>query len=348
MRAAARNALVATALLLVAATACGGGGSATAGSRGGPATVRLGYFPNVTHAAALLGIDRGIFASALGADRLETKPFNAGPEAVEALFAGAVDATYIGPNPAVNAFAKSGGKGVRVIAGATSGGAALVVQPAIAGPADLKGRTIASPQLGNTQDVALRAWLATHGLRTTTSGGGDVKVAPQANADTLTEFQAGRIAGAWVPEPWATRLVQEGAGKVLVDERDLWPGGRFVTTHLLVRTEFLRDHPETVRRLLTGHVQATELLNRDPAEGRRVVNQAIEKLTGKRLADQVIEGAWPNLTFTVDPIAPSLDKSAKDAQQLGLLEPVELADLYDLRLLNEVLAAAGAKEVPGL
>ena len=156
------------------------------------------------------------------------------------MFADAIDITFIGPNPAINAYAKSNGEAVRVISGSTSGGAFLVVRPDINTAQDLKGKKIATPSLGNTQDVALRAWLKSNGLATDTAGGGDVSVVPQENAQTLETFIAGTIDGAWVPEPWATRLIQDGGAKVLVDERDLWPDGKYVTTHLLVATKFLR------------------------------------------------------------------------------------------------------------
>ena len=304
--------------------ACGGGGEAA----DGPVTVRLGYFPNVTHATALVGVEQGIFEKALGPDKLDLHTFNAGPAAVEALFSGALDATYIGPNPAINAFVKSKGEAVRIVAGATSRGAALVVQPDITTAANLKGRKVASPQLGGTQDVALRHWLREQGV--------EASVVPQENAQTLETFRSKAIAGAWVPEPWATRLVQEGGGTVLVDESTLWPGGDFVTTHLIVRTEFLRKHPETVKRLLQGHVEADAFVNDNPAEAQRLANRGIEKITGKRLADAVITAAWKNLRFTNDPIASSLQVSADHAHEVGLLDEVDLDGIYDLTLLKEV------------
>lgn len=346
--------LLVAALALVVA-ACGGdddsastSGSSTAAASAKPVTVRLGVFPNVTHATGLVGIGEGIFEKALGDDTLDVSYFNAGPEASEALLSGAIDATYIGPNPAINAFAKSNGKAIRIIAGATSGGAFLVTKPTITKPADLQGKKLATPQLGNTQDVALRAWLKKNDLSTDTSGGGDVSITPQANADTLTAFKSGDIDGAWVPEPWATRLVQEGGGKVLVDERDLWPNGAYVTTHLIVRTDFLEKHPDAVKRLLEGDVEANQALNDDPVAAKKVVNEQIQQATGKPLAPDVLDAAWKNLTFTVDPIASSLQKSAEDATALGLLDAVELDGIYDLDLLNEVLRANGDKEVRGL
>jgi NitT/TauT family transport system substrate-binding protein len=337
--------------LALFAAACGGGSSpkAATGPTGteAPTTVRLGYFPNVTHATALVGLESGIFKTALGADTLETKTFNAGPAAIEALFSGALDATYVGPNPAINAHVQSGGEAIRIISGATSGGALLVVKSSINGPADLKGKKIASPQRGGTQDVALRYWLKDNNLKADLEGGGDVSIVPQENAQTLETFRSGAIDGAWVPEPWATRLVQEGGGKVLVDERTLWPGGQFVTTHLVVRTKFLKDHPDAVRRLVEGQVQANDLVNSNPAEAQRLVNQSITNLTGKGMTQSVLEASWKNLQFTNDPIAPSLTVSADHAFEVGLLEKVSLKGIYDLSILNQVLKTANQPEVKG-
>src|SRR5262245_38571412 len=308
----------------------------------GPAVVRLGYFANVTHAPALVGLDQGFFAAELGTGAsLETRTFNAGPEAVEALFSEALDLSYIGPNPAINAYAQSGGEAIRIVAGATSGGAALVVAPSITQPADLAGKKLATPQLGNTQDVALRAWLKAQNLSASLEGGGDVSVLPQANAQALETFRAGEIQGAWVPEPWATRLVLEGGGHVLVDERSLWPEGKFVTTHLVVRTKFLESHPDLVAAVLRAHVRAVDFANAEPKKAREIVNAGITKLVGKGLPGAVIEQAFGNLTFTVDPLAGSLRKSAEDATAVGLLEPAKLDGIYELGPLNQILAAVG-------
>jgi NitT/TauT family transport system substrate-binding protein len=341
-------ALAAPAACAAAAAAgdAGPGAPAAGSARRAPATVvRLGLFPNVTHAPALIGVAEGLFAGALAPHRLEVHSFNAGPEAIEAIFSGALDAAYIGPSPAINAYAKSKGEAVRVVAGSTSGGAAFVVAPSIDSAGDLRGRTVASPQLGNTQDVALRAWLKDHGLATTTSGGGDVKVVPQANADILNAFKARRIAGAWVPEPWSTRLVQEAGGKVLVDERDEWPAGRFVTTHLVVRPAFAEKHPDALRRLLRGHVAAVERLASGSAETKSAINEQLAALTGKPLSPAVLDAAWANLEFTVDPIASSLRATARRAEELRLLEPVDLHGIYDLGPLNAVLEAVGKEEI---
>ncbi|MEY2424776.1 MAG: sulfonate transport system substrate-binding protein [Actinomycetota bacterium] len=345
--------LLAALLIVVSLGACGSDdnkkeASTATTSSAAPVTVRLGYFPNITHATALVGVKKGIYAEKLGNDKLETQTFNAGPLAVEALFANAIDATYIGPNPAINAFAQSNGDAIRIIAGATSGGAALVVKPEINSAADLKGKTVATPQVGNTQDVAWRFWLKEKGLTTDTTGGGDVKTLAQENGLTLQTFQTGDIQGAWVPEPWVTRLVQEGGGKILVDEKDLWKGGDFVTTHLIVRTKFLEEHPATVKRLLQGHIAATKYVNANTADAQAVANAEIERITTKKLADGVITTAWKSLRFTNDPIAASLKLSATHAQAVDLLDPLNLRGIYDLTLLNELLSGAGEGTVKGL
>lgn len=342
-------------LLALVAAACGGSdesdtreGEGSGETSSEPVTLRLGVFPNVTHAPGLVGIQNGIFKKHLAANvTLEVKYFNAGPEAIEALFGDALDVTSIGPNPAINAFAQSKGEAVRIIAGSTSGGAALVVRPDIATVADLKGKKVATPQLGNTQDVAARAYLKTKGLTTNTSGGGDVSIVPQANADTLTAFRANQVAGAWLPEPWVTRLVQEGGGKVLVDERTLWPGGDFVTTHVIARTKFLEDHPDVIEQFLAGHLEALASMAADGAGARKAVNAQIAAATQKPLPDAVIDASWKNLKFTADPIASSLEKSKDDAVAVGLLKAVDLDGICDLSILNKLLVAAGEKKVQG-
>ena len=353
-----RRSLVLTTLVAgLAAAACGsstsappaattGTGDGAAASTGQPVTLRLGYFPNVTHAPAIVGIEQGLFAKELGRNvTLKTALFNAGPEAVEALNADSIDATFIGPNPAINLWAKSKGQAIKIVAGSTSAGASLVVKPEIASAADLRGKKVASPQLGGTQDVALRSWLQAAGLKTDKSGGGDVAVVPQANADTLAAFKTGDIAGAWVPEPWATRLVQEGGGKVLVDEKTLWPNGRFVTTHLIVAQKFLKDHPDTVGKLIAGLADSIESITKDPAAAQKSTNVGIDKATGRPLADKVIAASWADLEFTLDPISSSLKKSAADAQAVGLLDAVDLEGIYDLTYLNTVLSAKGQPSV---
>jgi NitT/TauT family transport system substrate-binding protein len=320
--------------------------SPAAGNDGSTVQLRLGYFPNVTHATAIVGVEQGIFAQKLGSGvTLTTQTFNAGGDVIEAIFNGGLDASYVGPNPAINAWAQSEGSAIRIVSGATSGGAFLVVKPDITNPAQLAGTTLASPQLGNTQDVALRAWLKEQGYQTDLEGGGDVSVTPMANADILTAFSSGDMDGAWVPEPWATRMIEEGGGRILVDERDLWPDGEFVTTHLVVATEFLEAHPDVVKRLLEGQVAANAFVNDNPAAAQEAVGSAIGALTGSELDPAILAASWENLTFTNDPIASSLAESAAHAEDVGLLEPVDLDGIYDLSLLNAVLSAQGLAEV---
>ena len=323
----------------VALTACGGTSNAdSSGEAGGPADeLRLGYFANVTHAAALIGVNEGLFADELGDTELTTQVFNAGPDEVEALFAGAIDAAYIGPSPTINAYGQSDGDAIRIIAGAASGGAQLVVRKGIDTPADLEGTTLASPQLGNTQDVALRTWLTDEGLENSVEGGGDVTVAPTANADVLNLFQSGELDGAWLPEPFASRLVLEGGGHVLVNEKDLWPDGEFVTTHLIVRTEFLEQHPDTVAALLRGHVAAVQLAADDADAAKTAVNAGLEAAGGKPLGAEVLDRAWTELTVTYDPISAGLKQSAENGVTAGTSEETDLDGIYDLRPLNAIL-----------
>jgi NitT/TauT family transport system substrate-binding protein len=349
-----RRGITAAALapLLLAVAACGGADAATGDDpedgqdAGAAAELRLGYFANVTHAAALIGVEQGFLAEELGDTELTTQVFNAGPDVVEAVFAGALDASYIGPSPTINAYGQSDGDAVRIIAGAASGGAQLVVREGIDSPEDLRGTTLATPQLGNTQDVALRTWLAEEGLESSIEGGGDVTVAPTPNADTLNLFRNGDLDGAWLPEPWASRLVLEAGAEVLVDERDLWPDGAFTTTHLIVRTEFLEEHPETVEALLRGHVAAVEFAGADADAAQESVNAGLEAAGSEALSEEVIDRAWEGLTVTYDPIPAALEESAKDGVDAGTSESlVDLAGIYDLRLLNTVLSEADLEPV---
>lgn len=347
-------------VLALVAAACGGSGSESGDSTipegsttagGGnedlptAETVRLGYFPNVTHAPAIVGVVEGLFADELGDTELQLATFNAGTEAIEAMFADSLDITFIGPNPAINGFTQSQGQALRIVSGTTSGGAFLVVNPEITSPDQLQDTTLASPSLGNTQDVALRAWLAEQGYETNLEGGGDVSIVPQSNSQILETFIAGEIDGAWVPEPWATRMILEGGGTILVDEADLWPDGRFVTTHLIVDTEFLEEFPGTVEAILSGLLASLDLIADDPATAQAAVNGDIEAITGSGIAPEVLEASWENLEFTYDPISSSLQESAEDAVTAGLLEPIDLEGIYDLTLLNELLAEEGLDQV---
>ena len=311
-----------------------------AGTLPAQTTVRTGYFPNITHAQALVGRANGAFEHALGNNaKVEWKTFNAGPSAIEALFAGAVDLVYVGPNPAINGYIRSQGAALRIVAGAASGGTALVVRTAanIHQASDFHGKKVASPQLGNTQDVALRAWLLQNNLKTTDKGG-DVQVIPLANPDQLTLFQKGQVDASWAPEPWATRLIQEGGAQLFLDERSLWPGGRFVITEIVVRTEFLQQHPDLVKAWLAAHVELTEWIRKNTAQAKTILNQQIAKDTGRALPDKVINEAFGRVDVTYDPIRSSLLTSAERAYQTGFLrEKPDLSNLYALDLLNQVL-----------
>ncbi len=345
-------------VVLGSMAACSSGDSSNASASGEPAaseikTVRLGFFPNLTHAPALVGLQEGLFKDAVKPLGITVTPtaFNAGPDAVTALFGNSLDIAYIGPNPTISAYTQSKGEAVTVIAGVASGGAALVVNPDIKSAADLKGKALATPQLGNTQDVALRYWLKQQGLTTTVEGGGDVSIKPQANADGLTAYGADQIQGAWVPEPWVSEYVAKGA-KVLVNEKDLWPDGKFVTTNLLVRSQFLQEHPDVVQAVLDAHVQALEVIANDPKQAKSDANAALQSLTGSQLDPAILDSAWKQVDFTADPLPATLVGSAQHATDVGLLDQAEIdaagglpGTLYDLTFINKSLANAGLDEV---
>lgn len=340
--------LLAAALVAIAALAgCSRAAEtpqAPQGATGAAAELRLGFFPNITHAPALIGDAKGLFAQELGATKLTTQQFNAGGEAVAALLGGSLDATFIGSSPAINAFAKSNGQAVRLIAGSTSGGAQLVTTPDITTPDQLKGKIVATPQAGNTQDVALKKWLKEHNLAI---GEGPDKVTVQNldNPRTLDLYRNGQIAGGWLPEPWSSRLVDAGA-KVLVDEKSLWPGGQFPTTVLIVRTDYLQQHPETVEALLRGEQKAIDLATSDPAGARTIANDAIKKFTGSSLSPAVLDRAFTGLSFSIDPLAATFPQLSKDSVTAGV-QPTEvsLIGFVDLTALNKVRQAAGQPAV---
>lgn len=312
-------------------------------------TIRVGAFPNITHSQAMVGKANGAFEKAMGPNvKIEWKSFNAGPSAIEALFAGAIDMTYIGPNPTITGYTRSNGEALRVIAGAASGGAALVVRndSGIQSAADFHKKKVASPQLGNTQDVALRSWLRANGLKTTDKGG-DVQVIPLANPDQLTLFVKKELDAAWAPEPWATRLIREGDGRLFLDERTLWPNGQFVCANLIVSSKFLKEHPDLVKNWLRAHVELTDWINAHQADAKKILNAQIQKETGKALPDAVLEEAFGRLQVTYDPLRSSLLTSAKAAFDAGFLgrQMPDLSSLYDLSLLNQVLSEKGKKAI---
>jgi NitT/TauT family transport system substrate-binding protein len=311
-------------------------------------TLKIGYFPNINHAQAVIGLNNGDFQKILGNNtKVETIVFNAGPSAVEALLANRIDATYIGPNPTINGYVASGDKDIRVISGVSSGGASFVVRndAGIQSVKDLGGKKFASPELGNTQDVSLRKYLVNNGYKTAENGG-NVTVVPVANADILTLFLKKEIDGAWVPEPWATRLVNEANGKIFVDERDLWPPqGKFVTANIIVRTDYLNQNPDVIKKLLEAHVNETLWINQNKEKAINDFNIELKKLTGKTIANNVLSNALTKLEFTYDPLKVSLFKDANDAYDLGLLakgkSKPDLSNIYDLTILNKVLEEKG-------
>ncbi len=307
-----------------------------------PSELRFGYFPNFTHAVGIVALEKGYLAQRLGKNvKITPVIFNAGPAAIEGLFGNAVDVTLIGPNPTITGFTKSAGAALKVIAGGASGGAGLVVRAGITSVKDLKGKTIASPQLGNTQDVALRYFLKTQGLSTTTEGGGDVQITPQDNAVALAGFIAGKLDGAWVPEPWVSRMVAEGGGKELVNEKSLWKSGKFIVTNTVASTTFLQKYPDAISAIVNAELDATAFITAHPAEAKALVNAHIKSIAGKSLDPKYLDSAWGQVDFTIDPLPSTLLESAAHAHSVGLLDSVKLKGLYDLKALNAALVSRG-------
>jgi NitT/TauT family transport system substrate-binding protein len=299
--------------------------------------LRLGYFPNLTHAQALYARATGAFDK-LGV-HVKWTAFNAGPTAIESLFTDTVDATFIGPSPTINGFMKSQGEKFVVVAGSACGGSGLVVRKdsGIANEKDFNGKVIATPQLGNTQDVAARVWFAQKGYRLRERGG-TVSLVPLSNADQLTMFKKKQIDGAWTVEPWLSRLEVEGGGSLFLEEKSLWPGRRYVTTHLVVNKAYLADNAALMRSLLGALVEITATINSNKLAVIPILNDQIRHETGKPLKEEVIRKAMGRVEFTWDPICPSLKKSAEAAHAIGLIraEPA-LHGIYSLGLLNDVL-----------
>jgi len=318
------------------------GAAAPAAPAGPAAELRLGYFPNVTHAAAIIGVDKGFIAGELGSTKLTTQQFNAGGDAVNALLGGSLDASFVGSGPAINAFSKSDGKAIRIVAGATDGGAQLVVRPTITSPDQLKGKVLAVPQVGNTQDIALRKWLKEINQA---DGNDKTIVAALDNPRTLDSYKQGAVDGGWLPEPWASRLVDAGA-KLLLDEKTRWPGGHFPTTVLVVRTDYLNQHPETVRGLLRGELKAIDYINNNSNEAKGLVNDGVQKLTGKNLTPPVLDRAWADISVSIDPQASVFAQLSKDSVTAGVTEQeTDVHGLFDLTPLNTELQAAGKPAV---
>ncbi|MFF3648854.1 aliphatic sulfonate ABC transporter substrate-binding protein [Streptomyces sp. NPDC002181] len=308
--------------------------------------VRIGYFPNLTHATALVGIQEGLIAKELGATAIKPQTFNAGPSEIEALNGGSLDIGFIGPSPAINGYVKSKSSNLRIISGSASGGVKLVVNPdKIKTLDDLKGKKIATPQKGNTQDVAFLNWIAEKGWKVDPeSGKGDVSVVRTDNKVTPDAFKQGSIDGAWVPEPTASKLVSDGAS-VLLDETDLWPDKKFVITNVIVSQKFLKEHPDVVEAVLAGTVKTNEWINANPDKAKTSANAALKALSGKELEPAVIDPAWKSILVTDDPLASTLKTESDWAVKAKLIEQPDLTGIYDLTLLNKVLKAAGKPEV---
>src|SRR5918996_552193 len=326
-------------------------------------TLRIGYFPNLNHAQAVIGLQQdGDFQKTLNANssdtnkgvRIESYVFNAGPSAIEALFGGQIDVAYVGPNPAINGYLASSGQGLKIISGAASGGASFVVRndSGINSVDDLGGKKFASPQLGNTQDVALRKYLSDNGFETIQHGG-NVTIVPVAPSDILTLILKKDIDGAWVPEPWATRLVKEANSKIFVDERELWPpGGKFVTANIIARTDYLNENPDIIERLLMAHIDKTIWINENKEQQAiAAFNGALKKITGKTIPDDEIRDALTRLEFTYDPIKESLLRMADNAYELGYLgngrSELDLSNIFDLTILNDILDERGDRRIKG-
>ncbi|MFJ6634902.1 aliphatic sulfonate ABC transporter substrate-binding protein [Streptomyces sp. NPDC091376] len=356
--AALRRSLAAAAalpLLAVTLTACGYGSEAkddqrtqvaAEGKKLSASSVRIGYFPNLTHATALVGIQEGLIQKELGGTQIEPQTFNAGPSEIEALNGGSLDIGFIGPSPSINAYVKSKGQNLRIISGSASGGVKLVVDPdKIKTLDDLKGKRIATPQKGNTQDVAFLNWISEKGWKVDAeSGKGDVSVVRTDNKVTPDAYKSGSLDGAWVPEPTASKLVSEGA-KVLLDETSLWPEKKFVITNIIVSQTFLKEHPDVVEAVLRGTVKTNAWINAEPAEAKASANAALKELGGKALAAEVIDPAWPSIRITDDPLAATLKTQSEWAVKAKLIERPDLKGIYDLTLLNKVLKAEGRPEV---
>ncbi|MFE6332476.1 aliphatic sulfonate ABC transporter substrate-binding protein [Streptomyces sp. NPDC057798] len=349
-----RTLAVLAVLPLLALAACGYGSQAVentehaipgAAKVDGLDSVRIGYFGNLTHATALVGRHEGIFQKELGGTTAKYAAFNAGPSEIEALNSGSIDIGWIGPSPAINGYVKADGKNLRIISGSASGGVKLVVNPErIRSVKDVEGKRIATPQLGNTQDVAFLNWAAEQGWKVDAeSGEGDVSVVRSDNKVTPDLYRSGSVDGAWVPEPTASKLVAEG-GKVLLDEADLWPGKKFVITNVIVSQSFLEEHPKAVEAVLRASVETNRWINAHPDEAKAAANAQLAADTGKALPAEVIDRAWPSIRFTDDPLAATLDAQARHAVEAGLLERPDLSGIYDLTPLNRVLGAEGAPE----
>ena len=292
-----------------------------AGKETGESTLRIAFFPNIGHAIPVVGMERGMFESNLGnSTNIETKLFDSGPQVIESLFAKSIDIAYVGPGPAINGFLKSEKHDIVILSGAASGGASFITHPnsQINSVDDFPGKRIAAPQIGNTQDISLRTYLSENGLKPYEKGG-SVVVLNISNPDIYRLFTKGDIDAAWVPEPWATILVQELDGKRLFYEEELWPENQFASVLLIGRQEYVTENPEVILKWLESHQQTANWINDHQHETRVIFNEFMQNTMGQTLSDNVVDEALVNLEITTNPIDSSIYTFAKRADSLGYL-----------------------------
>src|SRR5438128_2783931 len=303
----------------------------TAGPASGETKIRVGHFPNITHAQgviahALSRQGNGWFEQRLGeGTKIEWFVYNAGPSAMEAIFANSIDLTYVGPGPALNAYTKSNGAEIRLMAGAANGGAGLVVQPDqnLKAPADFRGKKIATPQLGNTQDISCRAWLTEGGLKITQLGG-DAQVIPTANPDQLALFKAKKVDAVWTVEPWLSRLEQEASGKVLVEEKEV------ATTVLISSVKFLKEQRELAKKFAQAHAELTDWIVKNPDEAQRLIKAELLEETKSDMTPQVITSAWKRIVFTSETPTESVEKFMQNSVRAGFIKSApDLSKLFE-------------------
>ncbi len=336
------TALIVVLLLLVPGCGSQSGQSANVDKEGN-IIVRVGYFPNLTHAQALVGFSDGTFQKAMGDKvKITERIFNAGPAEIEALLAGEIDLGYIGPVPAINGFVRSRG-GLRVIAGAADAGAVLVARKDanIKTAKDLNGKIVAIPQLGNTQDISLRNLLGSVNLKDAAKGG-TVTIIPAGNSDILTLILKGEVDAALVPEPWGSIMVKQASAAVVLDSHEVWRSGKYTTCVLMVSTKFLNDYPDLVEKWLAAHVEITERINHDKDNGKNIINGMMKKITKKNLPDDIMNSSLSRITITNNPEKESIEEFVQISLKNGYIKgDPDVSNLVDLTLINKVLKKKG-------
>lgn len=301
--------------------------------------IRVGHFPNVTHAPALIGRAMQTFEQEFKDQaKVEWKLFNAGPEAVEALFAGELDLLYVGPNPAINGYTRSNGRALKILCGVAAGGSAFVVRSdsGIEKFEDISGKKVASPQKGNTQDVSLFHLLKEKGLAAKTKGG-TVETFNLSGGDQIVAFQTKQVDAIWTVEPWISRLVSEANGKILFEESELWPDGIYPTTVFVASRKFIDEHPDLIQRWVKRHIEVIQFIEKNSAEAKQVFNSELKRETGKALPPDYLDQSFARIQFTYDPMEIPLQESANRAYEIGYLGRTvpDLSELYDLSFLKK-------------